>query len=75
MFGHTVFHKIVEFPIDVLSLADDKFYDFVQEKLGVYQSILLKIPQMKSVACFLLASDPYEILNLCIDDYDLTLLK
>ena len=75
MFGQTVFHNIADLPMDVLSLVDDKFYDFVQEKLGSYQSTLLKIQQINSVACFLLTSDPCEILNLCIDDDDLKLLK
>ena len=75
MFGQTVFHNIAELSMDVLSLVDDKFYDFVQEKLGAYQSMLLKIQQINSVACFLLTSDPCEILNLCIDDDDLKMLK
>ena len=56
MFGQTIFQDIAELPIDVLSLVDGKFYDFVHEKLGEYQSILLKIQHINSVACFLLTN-------------------
>jgi hypothetical protein len=51
------------------------FYDFVEKRLGVNQSLLLKIQQINSVSCFLLTHDPCEILNLNINDDDLNELK
>ena len=75
MFGQTIFHDTAELPTDVLSLVDGKFYDFVHEKLGEYQSTLLKIQQINSVACFLVTNDPCQVLNLSIDDDDLKMLK
>ena len=75
MISQAVFHNIAELSPHVLSLVDDKFYEFVREKLAKHQSTLLNIQQINSVACFLLTSDPCEILDLCTDDDDLKLLK
>ncbi|CAF3441905.1 unnamed protein product [Rotaria socialis] len=75
MYSENVFHETRDLPTNVLTLVDDTFYDFVERRLGMYQSLLLKIQQINSVPCFLLTNDPCEVLNLNIDDDDLNVLK
>jgi hypothetical protein len=70
-----VFHETRDLPVNVLTLVDNNFYEFVEQHLGVYQSLLLKIQQINSVPCFLLTNDPCEILNFNINDDDLNVLK
>lgn len=75
MYSENVFHETRDLPTNVLTLVDDTFYEFVEQRLGLYQSLLLKIQQINSVPCFLLTSDPCEVLNLNINDDDLNVLK
>ena len=75
MSSENIFHETRDLPTNVLTLVDDSFYAFVEQRLGVYQSMLLKIQQINSVPCFLLTNDPCEILNLNIKDDDLDTLK
>ena len=70
-----VFYETKHLPVNVLTLVDDDFYEFVEQRLGIYQSLLLKTQQINSVPCFLLTNDPCEVLNLDIDDNDLNVLK
>ncbi|UJR18385.1 hypothetical protein I4U23_005289 [Adineta vaga] len=70
-----VFHDTKNLPRNILTLVDDDFYRFVEQRLGVYQALLLKIQQINSVPCFLLSGDPCEVLNLNIDDDDVNDLK
>ncbi|UJR29574.1 hypothetical protein I4U23_010791 [Adineta vaga] len=70
-----VSHDTKTLPRNILTLVDDDFYRFVEQRLGVYQALLLKIQQINSVPCFLLSSDPCEVLNLNIDDADVNDLK
>lgn len=70
-----VFYETKHLPVNVLTLVDDAFYEFVEQRLGIYQSLLLKIQQINSVPCFLLTNDPCEVLNFNIDDNDLNVLK
>ncbi|CAF1321693.1 unnamed protein product [Rotaria magnacalcarata] len=75
MFSSNVYYDTSDLPTNVLTLVDDKFYDFVEEHLEIYQSLLLKLQQINSVPCFLLTYDPCQILNLNIDDNDINELK
>ena len=75
MVTQTVFYDTRDLPPDVLTLIDDQFYDFVQGRLGEYQSSLLKLQEINSVPCFLLTDDPCQVLNLNIDDNEVKLLK
>jgi hypothetical protein len=60
MSSQNVFHETKDLSTNLLTLVDDMFYDFVEKRLGVYQSSLLKIQQINSVSCFLLIHDPCE---------------
>ena len=75
MFSPSVFYDTADLPVNVLTLIDQQFYSFVQERLGECQSELLKIQQINSVPCFLLTDDPCQVLNLNIDDNEVKLLK
>ncbi|CAF3692164.1 unnamed protein product [Rotaria socialis] len=75
MSSENIFHETKCLPSNVLTLVDDMFYEFVEQHLGVYQSLLLKTQQINSVPCFLLINDPCDILNLNINDDDLNILK
>jgi hypothetical protein len=75
MFTQTIFYDTQDLPSDVLSLIDHQFYDFVQGRLGENQQSLLKLQEINSVPCFLLTNDPWEVLNLNIDDIEVNLLK
>jgi hypothetical protein len=75
MISQNVFYDTKDLPGNILTLVDDSFYDFIEQRLGVDRSSLLKLQQINSVPCLLLTGDPCEILNLNIDDYDLNLLK
>ena len=75
MFPQSVFYDTANLPVNVLTLVDEDFYSFVQERLGDCQSELLKIQQINSVPCFLFTDDPCQILNLNIDDHEVKLLK
>ncbi|CAF1477441.1 unnamed protein product [Rotaria magnacalcarata] len=75
MYAESVFHEARDLPTNVLTLVDDMLYAFVEQCLGLYQSLLLKIQQINSVPCFLLTNDPCEVLNLNINDDDLNALK
>ncbi|CAF4166792.1 unnamed protein product, partial [Rotaria magnacalcarata] len=59
MYAESVFHEARDLPTNVLTLVDDMLYAFVEQCLGLYQSLLLKIQQINSVPCFLLTNDPY----------------
>jgi len=73
--SQSVFYDTRDLPTNVLTLVDDNFYDFVEQRLGVFQSMLLKIQHINSVPCFLLTDDPCDILNLNADDNDLNVLR
>jgi hypothetical protein len=75
MISQNVFYDTKNLPANILTLVDDDFYNFVEQRLGVHQSSLLKLQQINSVPCLLLTNDPCEILNLNIDDDDFNLLK
>ncbi|CAF2902885.1 unnamed protein product [Rotaria sp. Silwood2] len=75
MSTQNLFYDSNDLPSNVLTLIDDKFYDFVEQHLGMYQSLLLKIQQINSVSCFLLTDDPCHILSLSINDNELYELK
>ncbi|CAF1510688.1 unnamed protein product [Rotaria sordida] len=75
MSSENIFHETKDLPTNVLTLVDDLFYEFVEQRLGLYQSLLLKIQEINSVPCFLLINDPCEVLNLDIKDDNLNLLK
>jgi hypothetical protein len=75
MISPNVFYDTKDLPGNILTLVDDNFYDFVEQRLGVDQSSLLKLQQINSVPCLLLTSDPCEILNMNIDDYDFNVLR
>ena len=70
-----VYHDTKTLPRNILTLVDDDFYHFVEQRLGAAQAMLLKIQQISSVPCFLLSDDPCEVLNLNIDDDELNGLK
>ena len=59
----------------VLTLVDEDFYSFVQERLCDCQSELLKIQHSNSAPCFLSTDDACQVLNLNIDDHEVKLLK
>jgi hypothetical protein len=60
---------------DVLSLTDDKFYDFVKEVLGKTAADLLKIQAINNVPSFLLSNDLCGVIELDIVSEELDDLR
>ncbi|CAF1401877.1 unnamed protein product [Adineta ricciae] len=49
MSSQNIFHDTRSLPTNVLTLVDDQFYEFVEQRLGMYQSLLLKMQEINSV--------------------------
>ena len=68
MLSESVFYDTTHLLVNRLTLIDQLFYSFVQERLEDCQSDLLEIRQISSVPYFLLTDDPCQVLNLDIAD-------